>query len=241
MKMKKTIIILANLFLLGIFHGYSQQIKITNLKKGEVWQIGTQHTIKWQTTGIPDSSWLVIKLLEPAKGYDTKIAFTRNTGSYTWTLPSVIDYSIWQEYKDSTMIDNLVICLLKDTVSNDFRNSTVCSGDTSVLVYTMRPFKVTSPKDTSTFAIGRKYNIIWDKSKYPANAKVKISMIPNTRPWYGKRMMIGETLNTGSYTATWTKENEKYNDGNNYFVFIVQVYVAGKLVAESNTESYPPK
>ena len=70
----------------------SKPISITVLSPngGEIWQIGSTQTIKWQTISAPQNSFVSLSINEGSKHFNIDTGMLPTTGSYVWNISNQI-------------------------------------------------------------------------------------------------------------------------------------------------------
>ncbi|MFC1514986.1 Ser-Thr-rich GPI-anchored membrane family protein, partial [Candidatus Omnitrophota bacterium] len=117
-------------------------LDITSPDGGEVWTVGSAHTITWGTTG---SIKTVLLDLSPDAGLTfphTISASIPNTGSFSWTVPDVISSRVRLRVRDAA---DLSVTSLSD-------NSFKIRGSLSVL----------APDGGEVWTTGTQQNVAWD-------------------------------------------------------------------------------
>jgi hypothetical protein len=196
----------------------AQTITVTNPSSGSVWYASSTYTITWTWSGSVGAN---VKIEYDFWYYSTPtviVASTSNDGSYTWTVPSIIDshtdyfIRIW-DLSDLTVYD--------DSAFFEIVGGGSGSGTISV----------TAPTILTTWYTGSTYDITWsttgsvgpnvriEYSEFPCVLCTPVTITTSTPAATGRySWAIPTSLAAGAYTITVTDtSNANIHDDNGYF------------------------
>ncbi|MCI0514208.1 T9SS type A sorting domain-containing protein [candidate division KSB1 bacterium] len=167
---------------LTIKYSSTAAVLLTQPNGGEIWVVGTTHSILWTSTNF----------IEPVKleySIDGGVTWARppirtstpNDGSFSWTIPNYPSSQCKIQISDA--IDGV-------------------PSDVSDAVFTIvRPtITVTAPNGGETLLAGNTFNITWTSSYFTGNVKIDYS-IDNGVAWLAVTPTTG-VANTGTYAWT---------------------------------------
>lgn len=166
-------------------------ITVTSPNGGESWATGSTHNITWTTGSASSSTPTQISLFvqtSPTTNTQENIAFTTNTGSYTWTIPqklNVTDLGKGNIYKIIVYVGAVGSANVLDDMSDNYF---------SIVVPDTQPtITVTSPNGGERLIQGSQTNIIW-------SSNAPTVMVDLVRPNYECHLTNGDIANAGSMT-----------------------------------------
>ncbi|HNW90499.1 MAG TPA: T9SS type A sorting domain-containing protein [Bacteroidales bacterium] len=154
---------------------------LTSPNGGEVWNVNSTHNITWNTNTIISGGSVFIEYsLDNGVTYNTVIASTPNTGSYSWTLPYV-----------PTTQAKIRISVVGEPTLYD-----ICDAPFTILVPTP---VVTSPNGGETWYAGEIKNITWLPATFFSNTvNIQYSLDAGST-WVN---IATNQSNSGSYSWT---------------------------------------
>ncbi len=149
---------------------------ITTPDGGEVWTVGSQHDIVWNTVG----SVSTVKLeysIDGGTAYSSITDSTPNTGSYSWSVPDSISSQVKVKVSDYNDIDAF------DVSNNNFK----IRGN----------LNLTAPDGGEAWIVGNNYNITWTRSGSVVNINLEYSTDGGTT--YPNVIASGVSAALGTY------------------------------------------
>lgn len=153
------------------------QIIVTAPNGGETWYVGDADNITWTSQSFSDNVKIEVNRTYPSANWETVIASTGNTGTYSWAVSGPASTTARVRIKGVTQ-------------------TTV--GDTSNANFTVavRSLTVTAPNGGETWLVGVNNSITWTSSNLSENVKIELN---RNYPSGGWEMIIASTSNTGTY------------------------------------------
>ncbi len=171
----------------------SAYITVTSPNGGESWQLGSSHTISWNSNA---SGNVKIELYKSGSYYRTITSSTSNDGSYSWSIPS--NYDAYSNYK-------IKITSTSNSSLYDYSNNYFSLTSASAYI------TVTSPNGGESWQLGSTHTISWNSN---ASGNVKIELY-KSGSYY--RTITSSTSNDGSYN--WSIPSS-YNASSSYKIKI---------------------
>jgi subtilisin-like proprotein convertase family protein len=75
-------------FYMTLFYMSNSSITVTSPNGGENWERGTPHTIRWNSSNVPENVKIQLYQGTSSSATETIVSSTPNTGSYTWNIPN---------------------------------------------------------------------------------------------------------------------------------------------------------
>jgi len=148
------------------------------------WEIGTTHTINWQSTGILPR--VKIKLYKDGEFNRTIVANTYNDGEFSWTIPSSLEESHQYQIRISDICNPNII-----DISNHFE------------IFTPRSLTITSPSSPSSWESSTTHFINWTSTGSITNVKIELY-----KGGVFELEIVANTPNNGSYSWIIPKDLE---------------------------------
>jgi hypothetical protein len=185
-----------------------EQIKKLALKKiqvvypngGEIWEKGNRYTIRWTSQGIAENVQILLKYGPGSGGWYTIASSARNTGSYTFLLPTgnLDGQYLYEEPQQYT----LYIMTLDRTISD--------SSDNRFSIVTKKTIRVLYPNGGEKLERLHDYNVRWHSSgqidrvnisfkNTDRNTSIGLRSGRNIRNTGSHRMKLDERLPLGNY------------------------------------------
>lgn len=157
-------------------------ITITSPNGAENWMATTTHNITWSSTAA--TSYVKIEYTTNGTNWNTIVANTYNSGSYSWVIPNISSQN----------------CKIRVT---DVNNATVSDmSDAAFTITVATPsITVTSPNGGESWSVGSQHNIYWT-SVAINNVKIEYS-INNGTSW---NTVVASTAASNGYFI-WTVPN----------------------------------
>lgn len=195
----------------------AQTITVTNPSSGSVWYASSTYTITWTWSGGVGAN---VKIEYDYWYYSTPVVIvdsTSNDGSYTWTVPSIIDSRTNYLIRITDLSDSLVY--------DDSSLFEIVGSGSSGSIF------VTAPSILTTWYTGSTYDITWyitgsvglnvriEYSEFPCVLCSPVTITSSTPTATGRySWAIPTSLAAGSYTIKVTDtSNANINDDNGYF------------------------
>ena len=164
----------------------SPYIQISNPNGGESWQLGSSHTISWQSNA---GGNVKIQLYKGSSLYKTITSSTSNDGSYSWNIPT--NYDEYSSYR---------IKITSTTNSSLYDYSNSYFSLTASLYIT-----VTSPNGGEGWQLGSSHTISWQSN---AGGNVKIQLYKGSSLY---KTIASSTSNDGSYSWNIPTNYDEYS------------------------------
>ncbi|MBI3950763.1 MAG: M36 family metallopeptidase [Acidobacteria bacterium] len=152
---------------------------------GENWQIGSNQTISWTTTGTIANVKIELSRTGVAGPYETIFASTLNDGSQPWTVTGGATTNAF------VRISDVANAATSDTSNAAFTISAVAPNSVTVVV----------PNGGENWQIGTTQTITWTTTGSIANVKIELSRNGVGGPF---EQLLASTLNDGSQPWTVT-------------------------------------
>lgn len=195
---------------------------------GERWEIGKTYTIKWNAPKYSSDARVKIEVIGAV---EYGVAITTNTGSYAWTIPSLLGGRGWVFGHGDGEVGRFCVSIARGWYGEDD-----CNDEP---IYIVKAFDIPFPEDGDTLEAGETYTIKWNAPNYPSDASVRISLRPLYHPGVGQETLIAETTNTSSHT--WTPQTASIYGtmirGMSYLL-VISVYKGDRQYAGSNSVFY---
>lgn len=199
----------------------SEQLKKLAVKKiqviypngGETWEKGNRYTIRWTSQGITGNVQILLKYGPTNEGWYTIAGNVRNTGSYTFLLPTGnLDGKYLYEEPRQYM---LYIMTLDRTISD--------SSDNRFSIVTKKGIRVLSPNGGEKLERLHEYNVRWHSSGQIDRVNISFENTDtrtvisvrggrNIRNTGSHRMKIDERLPLGNYKIRISDANSNVKD-----------------------------
>ncbi|HEY3296630.1 MAG TPA: M36 family metallopeptidase [bacterium] len=158
------------------------QITLTAPNGGESWYVGDANTITWTSSGLAENVKIELNRAYPGATWETIVASTANTGSYSWTLTGAA----------STTARVRVSGVTQTTVA-DTSNANFTIG--------VRVIVLTAPNGGETWLTGDANAITWTASGLLEDVRIELN---RTYPGATWETIVASTNNTGVYVWTVT-------------------------------------
>ena len=159
----------------NVFTIFPPSITVTSPNGGENWQVNSQHTITWTSTGTVGNVQIEYST-NNGDNWTEITPSTENDGSFPWTIPDTVSD----------------LCLIKVSETDG------TPADTSDIVFSIRPVSsitVTSPNGSENWDVGSVYDITWTSEGNVGNVRIEFS----TNGGNSWELIIQSTENDGSY------------------------------------------
>lgn len=220
-----------------------KKIQVVYPNGGETWEKGNRYTIRWTSQGIADNVQILLKYGPGREGWYTIASSVRNTGSYSFSLPTgnLDGQYLYEEPQQYT----LYIMTLDRTISD--------SSDNRFSIVTKSVIRVLYPNGGEKLERLHEYNVRWHSSgqidrvnihfkNTDKNTSIGLRSGRNIRNTGNHRMQIDKRLPLGNYKiqVSASGSNVKDESDNTFEVVLPKIDLAcgllyfGKVTRKKN-------
>jgi hypothetical protein len=160
----------------------SSSLTVSSPNGGESFASGTTQTISWSSSNLSEAVKIELNRSYPSASWETLVASTSNSGSYSWTVSGAASSS------NRIRIIGTVHTSVGDTSNANF-TITVTPPQPSSLT-------LTSPNGGESWASGSTYPITWTSSNFSGNVALELNRTYPSGSWV---TLASSVANTGSY------------------------------------------
>ena len=160
----------------------SPSITVTAPNGGESWMVGDINAITWSSANISENVKIELNRSYPSSTWETIVAGTANTGSYSWTATG-----------PATATARVRITGTVQTTVGDTSDANFTVG--------IRSLTVTSPNGDENWLAGDVNSIFWTSANLSENVKIELNRSYPSSTW---ETIVASTANNGAYAWTVT-------------------------------------
>jgi Zn-dependent metalloprotease len=160
----------------------ARSVLLTAPNGGETWFTAEPNAITWTSANLSENVKIELNRTYPSATWETLIASTANTGSYTWTVAGTLTSTA------RVRISGVTHTAVKDTSNANFAIAT-------------HSLSVTSPNGSESWYVGDVNNITWTSQNLPENVKIEMNRAYPGVTW---EVIDANAANTGTYSWTVT-------------------------------------
>ena len=184
--MKRSLILLASLFLLSSSAWSAGTLKVTTPNGGQKWTTGKSYAVKWSKGNA--GATVKIQLLKSGKHYKWISKKTKNDGKHAWKIPANVATASTYKIKITSTTKKTVA----DSSNSNFKITKAVDDDDSL--------EVISPNGGETWKKGSVVSIKWEKGSIGGNVRVYLYKS-------GKRYKTITASTTNDGERSWTVPN----------------------------------
>ncbi|HEY3296878.1 MAG TPA: T9SS type A sorting domain-containing protein [bacterium] len=148
---------------------------------GESWATGTSHAITWTSSNLSEAVKIELNRAYPGGTWETIIASTGNTGSYTWAVAGTASSAARVRITGTT-----------HTTVGDTSNASFSLTTTAPVA----SVTVTAPNGGEAWGSGTSHAITWSSANFPQNVQIELNRSYPGGTW---EVISSSASNTGSY------------------------------------------
>jgi Zn-dependent metalloprotease len=160
----------------------ARSLTVTAPNGSETWFTGEANSITWTSANLSENVKIELNRAYPGSTWETLIASTANTGSYSWTVAGTLTSAA------RVRISGITHTAVSDTSDANFAIAT-------------HSLSVTAPNGAENWYLGDINNITWTSQNLPENVKIELNRSYPGATW---EVLSASAPNSGTYAWTVT-------------------------------------